>query len=194
MKSRIPLNRALNIAQRFLKELEGCCEKMVIAGSIRRMKSEVGDIEIVCTRKAEDPEALERKFHKDYPGIVVNGSRLKRFKYPKSGIQIELYIAQPYDYGRILAIRTGSSAFSHYVLATTWNRIGWCGTADGLRRKAECDHRAGGWKIKETYKDNPTLPPVFTTEEEFFKFLGIPYVHPSKRSWISKNDEHNYAP
>jgi len=193
MKSRIPLSRALNIARRFLKEVELVSCKAVIAGSIRRMKAEVGDIEIVCIRDPDNPKAIEEKFD-DYPGIVVNGRRLKRFFYPQSGIQIELYIAQEHDYGRILAIRTGSSAFSHYVLATTWNRKGWCGTPDGLRRKAECEHKSKTWKLKREFATNPTLPPAFNTEQEFFDFLEIKYVEPSKRSWISKHDDLNYAP
>jgi len=107
--------------------------------------------------------------------------------------EIELYITKLEDYGRILAIRTGSSAYSHIELALRWNRMGWCGTEDGLRRKSECIHKGNIWKIKPEYKNCPTLPPIFDTEEKFFDFLAIKWIEPAKRSWVSKHAEMNYS-
>ena len=169
------------------------CNKAIVVGSTRRLKVDVGDIEVVCLPLEDDPLSLDKHFHKDYPGIKINGQRLKRFYYPKSQVQIELYITNLIDYGRIVAIRTGSSAFSHNVLAITWNRLGWCGTKDGLRRKKECDHKGQTWKIKKEFKEHSTLPPPFTTEEAFFEFLGIDWIEPSRRSWISKHQNLNYS-
>jgi len=190
MKKQIPLPSALNIGNRFRKVIEPHCEKVIMAGSVRRMKPMVGDIELVCL--PAEPNSLNG-FLNEYPGIIINGERLKRFFYPKSGIQIELYIPRPYDFGRILAIRTGSSVFSHSVLAVQWNRLGWCGTSEGLRRKAECIHGTSLWKIKKDFKDNPTLPPVFETEESFFEFLGLKWIPPEQRSWTSPNNKISYA-
>lgn len=191
MKANLPLSQALGIAKRFQKVIEPYCQKVTVAGSVRRMKPNVGDIELVCVPLESD--SLDKFFASGYPGMHINGHRLKRFKYPKSAVQIELYITTPTDYGRILAIRTGSSAYSHLQLAVQWNRLGWCGTPDGLRRKKECDHKKGGWKIKPEYKDNPTMPPPFLTEEDFFKFLKIPWLSPDKRNWTSRDKTKNYA-
>ena len=189
-EQKIPLAKAKIVAERFMKYLEPYVSKMSIAGSVRRECAMVGDIEVVVTPKNEFSMGVA--FPEGYPGLVVNGSRLKRFKYPESGIQIELYIVvNKNDWGRILAIRTGSSAYSHH-LAVRWGRLGWCGTEDGLRRKVECD-RKSTWKIKPEYKNCPTLPPVFNTEQEFFAFLGIEYLDPVKRSWVSSNQKYNYA-
>lgn len=189
--SKIPLAKASGIALRFLEHIKAYTVKAEIAGSVRRQNKFVGDVEIVCV---ENPlNSLNNLFYKGYPGLVVNGERLKRFKYPKQNIQIELYIARGYDYGRILAIRTGSSAFSHIKLATTWNRIGWAGTPDGLRRKKECIKKGSTWKIKDEYKGNPTKPPVFNTEYDFFNFLGIPWIPPQERNWTSQHDALNYS-
>lgn len=193
MKNRMPLSQALSIARRFMMEIALHCNKAIVVGSTRRLKVDVGDIEVVCLPLEDDPLSLDKHFHKDYPGIKINGSRLKRFYYPKSQVQIELYITNPADYGRIVAIRTGSSAYSHYVLATTWNRKGWCGTKDGLRRKKECDHKKKTWQINKEFKEHPTKPPPFDTEEEFFKFLGLDWIEPSRRSWVSKNQSLNYS-
>lgn len=187
---RLPLNVALDYAARFIKVIDPFCEKRVIVGSCRRRCKTVGDIEIVCVLK--EFKIFDDLFTDKYPGLKVNGPRLKRFIYPSMNLQIELYITIIKDYGRILAIRTGSSAFSRFKLATTWNRLGWCGTSDGLRRKKECVKKST-WKIKPEFKVNPTLPPEFKTEEIFFKFLGIDWIPPEKRDWTAQNEDYNYS-
>jgi DNA polymerase/3'-5' exonuclease PolX len=187
---KIKLEKAMNVARRFLVLIEPFTDKREMAGSVRRGCGLVGDIEIVCT---ENPfNTLDNLFYKGYPGMVVNGSRLKRFKYPKDKIQVELYIAQAHDYGRILAIRTGSSAFSHIKIAITWNRLGWCGTEHGLRRKSECAKKGSKWTILPEFKNKPTKPPLFDSEYAFFDFLGIPWIPPGERNWTSKHNEINY--
>lgn len=185
---KMPLKRAQNIAERFIKLIEPCCIKYSVAGSVRREVDFVGDIETCIVSK--DEFCLGRLFPEGYPGLKVNGSRLKRFIYPESQVQIELYITTESDWGRILAIRTGSSAFSHN-LAMQWNRFGWAGTEDGLRRKSECIKKSV-WKIKPEYKFCPTLPPAFETEEQFFNFIGVEWIHPRARSWVSSKPEYNY--
>jgi len=188
---KISLAKAQEVARRFLALIQPYIEKAETAGSVRRQCKEVGDIEIVCV---ENPlNTLDNIFTANYPGIVINGKRLKRFKYPTSNVQIELYIAQPYDYGRILAIRTGSSSFSHIKLAITWNRLGWAGTEDGLRRKKECEKKGAKWVLKPEYKGKETKPPVFNTEYDFFDFLGIPWIPPEQRNWTSVHNEINYS-
>jgi DNA polymerase/3'-5' exonuclease PolX len=188
---KMPLSRAQGIADRFIKLIDPVSLMLSVAGSVRRQVALVGDIEIVAV--PGDEFSFETLFPEGYPGLVVNGSRLKRFIYPESKIQIELYITSKHDYGRILAIRTGSSAYSHGLM-TQANRLGWCGTVDGLRRKRECDHKGSTWKIKPEYKLNPTKPPDFETEESFFEFLKMPWISPKERSWISNDPAYNYKP
>ena len=189
-ETKIPLAKAKAVAERFIMFIAPHCLKYSIAGSVRREVPMVGDIEVVVVPR--DEFSMGRIFPEGYKGLVVNGTRLKRFKYPEFNLQIELYITTLSDYGRILAIRTGSSFYSHEELAMRWNRLGWCGTEDGLRRKSECDHKST-WKIKPEYKMNPTMPPVFDTEVKFFEFLGIPIIHPKERSWVSNKPEYNYS-
>ena len=188
--NKMPLVKAQDIARRFMKYLEPFVEKMSVAGSVRREVDFCHDVEVVCVPK--DEFSMGKAFPEGFKGMTTNGSRLKKFVYNDSGIHIELYITTREDYGRILAIRTGSSAFSHIELALRWNRKGFAGTVDGLRLKRECDHKGSTWRIKPEYKACPTLPPAFESEEDFFAFLGIPYVHPKARSWASKHQEINY--
>lgn len=188
-EKKLPLAVARNVADRFIKYLTPYVKVISVAGSVRREVEYVGDIDVVCI--ASDEFSMTKAFPEGFKGLVMNGVRLKRFKYPESDIQIELHITNQNDYGRILAIATGSSAYSH-GLAMQWNRRGWAGTPDGLRRKTECDHKGSTWKIKPEYKSCPTLPPIFATEEQFFAFIGIDYTHPKARSWVSSNQEYNY--
>jgi DNA polymerase/3'-5' exonuclease PolX len=188
-ETKMTLRRAQVIAERFIKLIEPAVSKYSIAGSVRRECEWVGDLELVAI--AKDEFSLGQIFIEGYPGLVVNGTRMKRLKYPEQNVQIELYLTTESDWGRILAIRTGSSAYSHH-LAVRWGRIGWAGTEDGLRRKVECNHKSI-WRIKPEYKLCPTLPPVFDSEEKFFAFVGEEWIHPRARNWVSKNEEYNYA-
>jgi DNA polymerase/3'-5' exonuclease PolX len=188
-ETKIPLARAQNIAERFMRYLEPFVSVMSVAGSTRREVEFVHDVEVVVV--AKDEFSMGQAFPLGYPGLTTNGSRLKKFYYPESDLHMELYITTIQDYGRMLAIRTGSSYYSHVQLAMNWNRKGFAGTEDGLRKKSECDKKST-WKIKPGYKANPTLPPVFDTEEKFFAFIGVPWVHPRERSWVDKKGEYNY--
>lgn len=188
--SKMPLVKAQDIARRFMAYLQPSVEKISVAGSVRRECDFCGDVEVLVIPK--DEFSIGRIFPEGYPGLVVNGARLKRFKYPDKGVQIELYIVvNKADWGRMLAVRTGSSVYSNH-LAIRWSRLGYAGTIDGLRLKRECDHKGNVWRIKPEYKACPTLPPAFESEEDFFAFLGIPYIHPKARSWKSKHEEINY--
>jgi DNA polymerase/3'-5' exonuclease PolX len=176
--SRTPIEKALPLAKKFLGLLQPFITKAEIAGSVRREVRMVGDIEVVCI---ENPfNAIDNFIHKGYPGLKVNGPRLKRLIF--EGVQIDLFITSPHDYGRILAIRTGSSTFSHKRLAVRWREIGWCGTKDGLRKIDECDRTKSRWELKPENKGKETIPPIFETEYDFFDFLNIPWVPPSERN------------
>lgn len=188
---RIPLNKAIFWANHFIENLTPICHRIEMAGSVRRQCQSVGDVEIVCV--VQNELLLEQMFSEGFKGMVVNGPRLKRFKYPDSHIQVELYITTMTDWGRIFAIRTGSSAFSHIQLAGTWWKLGWAGTSQGLRRRTECVKKGSTWKLKPEFIDNATMPPAFSTERKFFEFLGVQWVEPSQRSWTSKHDKINYS-
>jgi DNA polymerase/3'-5' exonuclease PolX len=189
---KIPLATAMKYTSRFMAKIEPYVDKMEIAGSIRRQCEMIGDIDLVVTNKLTG--GLETLFGDgQFPGMVMNGERLKRFKYPGNKLQIELHITSPEDYGRILCFKTGSSAFVHHVITVQYNRLGWCGTRDGLRRKKECNHKSKRWEIKPEYAANPTKPPVFDTEYDFFDFLGLKWTPPQYRNMKSREEAYNYS-
>lgn len=93
----------------------------------------------------------------------------------------------PDDYFRQYAMRTGSAEYSHHVIAAAWSRKGWTGIDDiGLRKRSDCDCKIQSGKKVYTLssrakRGNCTLPPVWTSEAEFFLWLQVPYIDPEFR-------------
>jgi DNA polymerase/3'-5' exonuclease PolX len=130
------LDEARTIAEQVCSLLGPACEEITIAGSIRREKSEVKDIEIVCrpvaildlfnepTSNILDAQidwAMEREVHLGWDRVTKrNGDKYKRFWWavwnPSAGIAIDLFIADERNYGNTLAIRTGNSDFSRLLV------------------------------------------------------------------------------
>jgi DNA polymerase/3'-5' exonuclease PolX len=125
------LFKALIIAEAVKAQLAPFCDRIEIAGSIRRKKPEVGDIEIVCVPKPSEilsfiqtAESLGEKVKGDPGGRYAQIVLLE-------GISLDLFIARQENYGLILAIRTGSADFSHKYLACGWVKHGYK-SVDGM--------------------------------------------------------------
>lgn len=166
------------------------CHRIHIAGSIRREKPLVSDIEIVCEPKTEpaDMFATEHRRIADFTGTIkrlatrINKGDLATGRYVQFMIgsaKVDLFMPQPDDYYRQLAIRTGSSAYNHKVIAAAWLRNGWCGTKDGLRLIRECYKNTSDQWICTA--EIPSVPPAWHSEADFFQWLGIPFLSPKHR-------------
>lgn len=117
------LSKAIEIANKVVEKLKPFTERIEIAGSIRRLKSDVGDIEIVAIPK------------KDRSGLINIVSKWQKVrgeptgKYTQrvlpDGIKLDLFFATKDNWGLIFAIRTGSAEYSHKVLATNWVKLGY---------------------------------------------------------------------
>ncbi len=156
--------KALQIANKVLEQLKPHCERIRIAGSIRRGKPYVKDIEIVAIPKPYEVGLFESGI----ATIVNQWTKVKGelpCKYTQrelpEGIKLDLFFATPENWGYILAIRTGSAAYNQKVLAYHWVRKGYKGI-DGML----------------TYKGKTISVP---TEVDLFKLIGIDYVEPNKR-------------
>jgi len=159
MKSQVPLSEALAKAEELKALLSPYCSRIDIAGSIRRQKDYCGDIELCAI--VSNRNQLAMKLIEIAKVGVKRDARYVKFYY--RNMQCDLFLPQPHDYGRQLAIRTGSAEYSHRVLANAWVKMGCKGTDEGLMYKGEII--------------------VFETEEAFFSFLGIRWVAPYLRNW-----------
>lgn len=158
--------KALKIAEEVKLQLAPHCYRIEIAGSIRRKKPIVGDIEIVAIPKPYDIGLFESGI----TPIVNQWEKVKGelpCKYTQrilpEGIKLDLFFAEPDNWGLIYSIRTGSAFFSHKRLATEWTFLGY--------------KSVGGY----LYKDGERI--AVREEKDLFKLLHIPYVEPEDREY-----------
>ena len=165
--------RALQIANEAKRMLAPFCERIEIAGSIRRLKPEVKDIELVCIPKTEAQQNLlqETLQENPVPGFIATVNQWEKVrgeptgKYTQrllpGGIALDLFITTPQSWGLIYAIRTGSADFSHKTLAVSWIKKGFHSKDGVLIRAGKHYH------IRE--------------EQELFDIIGLPWIEPQNR-------------
>ena len=160
------LARAQEIAAQVVARLAPYCERCEVAGSVRRLKPEVKDIEVVVIPRSRDIAA--------FAGIVNEWTAVKgkpTGKYTQrrlpQGIVLDLFMATRDNWGLIYAIRTGSADYSHRTLAAGWVKAGYKSEGGMLRRQGK--HFTGAQVV---------LP----EERDLFALIGVPWVEPEKRT------------
>jgi len=169
--AKYPYAEALQWAECVVINLKPYCERIEIAGSVRREKDQVGDIEIVCIPKTISTGLFGDETER-HPGFVAWVNKLESVKgkptgkYTQrilgNGMHLDLFMATPDNWGLIFAIRTGSAEFSQKRLAARWVQLGY--------------HSFNGMLIRH---DDETVP--VREESELFELLGIPWVEPKDR-------------
>lgn len=154
------LEQAKIIAEKYLDLLKPYCLRIEIAGSIRREKSEVGDIELVVI---PNPRHLINFCNQVNEWKKVKGEPTGRYtqRILPEKIKLDLFITCAECWGLIFAIRTGSAEFSHKVLANGWVKAGYK-SKDGI-----------------LWKDN--VPTYIREEEELFNLIKVNYLEPKFR-------------
>jgi DNA polymerase/3'-5' exonuclease PolX len=159
------LEEALPIAERVRAQLAPHCYRIEIAGSVRRRKPDVGDIELVAIPRFYDLGLFESGIAtvvNRWPKIRGELGAACRYtcRMLPEGIKLDLFFATPKNWGYIFAIRTGSADFSHW-LACEWSRHGYTGR-DGM-----------------LWKDG--APVDVPEERDLFRLAGVPWVEPEQR-------------
>lgn len=189
---------AKKVSDRVIEILTPYCDVIHIAGSICRQCTHVKDIEIVCMpKKVFKAKSLfgdgdwivcdEFKAAIEFMKLeTIKGTFIGRYMQVllKGNIKLDLFMPVQEDYFRQLTIRTGSAEYSHKVIANRWAELGWCGTALGLRRNGDClakRNHEGKIVSWECINNNGEHPPVWTSEENFFEWLGIRWIEPRYR-------------
>ena len=160
---RKPLGFALSSAEevvRLLKTLKEV-ERVGVAGSTRRMKETIGDIDILATSKA--PQKVIDFFVKmpDVADILAKGHTKSSVRL-KEGIQVDLRVLDDKIFGAAMLYFTGNK--EHNIL---------------LRRIAI----EKGLKLSEygLFDKKTDKLVAGRTEEEVYKKLGLDYIEPEMR-------------
>lgn len=178
MKEKRPYAEGLRTAKRIKAFLRPYCERIEIAGSIRRRAPMVGDIELVAIpRKRTKPSLfgpVEEELtaldiyldtHPEMYQQVRSGQRLKELRF--EGFQVDLFLTEAARWGVVFTLRTGSAAFSQWLVTS---RID--GGARVIGRYVQ-DCRV--WEVGRK-------EPLDTPEEgDVFETLGVPWVPVEKR-------------
>jgi DNA polymerase/3'-5' exonuclease PolX len=169
---------AHKLAEQMVDLLSPVCARIEIAGSLRRHKETVGDIEIVLIPKPtldlfgnEGFGAWQITEYLEQDGFILekNGDYFKQAHLPfiASGetVNFDIFLTTPEKWGVILTIRTGSADFSHR-LVTPRNKGGLL--PSNLRVK---DGRIwNGDEALETPK-----------EADVFNVIGLAWIEPKDR-------------
>ena len=158
---RIPLDKALPMARRIERALSVVpgTKRVVVAGSIRRMRSTIGDIDVlVC---ADDPEAVADAFERmpEVHAVLARGPT-KTMVQLEGGIDCDLRVIPLESFGAALLYFTGSKA--HNV---------------ALRKLAI----KLGYKLNEygLFKGDTLI--AGRTEEDVYAALGLDWIEPRLR-------------
>ena len=160
---RQPLGKVLPVANDILQHLKSKApvKKLSIAGSIRRWKDTIKDIDILAT--SHDPKAVMKAFvHLPHVKDVLMHGPTKSSVIIHEGLQVDLRVVEEDSFGAALAYFTGSKA--HNIrLREMAMKSGLKVNEYGIFREKD-DEKLGG---KE--------------EEDIYKILGLPYISPELR-------------
>ncbi len=170
------LQKAKVIAEELksLVDAAGCCERMTIAGSIRRQKPEVGDVELLCIpRFVDGVDQLDKElgalclqrvldFRRNKRGSIVYGPKNKLMVHLPSGIGVDIFSTDERCWWVALVIRTGPKE-SNIAIARAAQRRGWRLRAYG-----------SGF-------DTPDGRIECRAERAVFEVVGLPYQPPERR-------------
>jgi DNA polymerase/3'-5' exonuclease PolX len=188
--TRLPRERVLPVATRLYRALEPVCDRILIAGSLRRQKADVGDIEIVAVpirrlfaNMFDELEAETEPTHLNATlktlldagtlewdtKVKRNGPSYKRFIVPElDDMPFELFLCDEEEYGYQAMIRTGSAEFSKAMMTER---------GYGGLKPSNIDCK-GGAKILQRGKWSPL--PLYS-EAELFAAWGLPVLPPRER-------------
>lgn len=160
-RGRILLPDATEIAERYLKFMlrEESVLQIEPLGSLRRRVATIGDIDFAVA--STEPKKVIDHFV-SYTEIkeILNQGDIKASVLLKNGVRVDLEIQSPDSFGSLLQHFTGSKA--HNIALRTY------ALEKGLSLSEHGIKKAGKMH-------------TFEQEEQFYNFIGVPYIPPELR-------------
>ena len=185
-KVKFPRAAALAVAKE-LCDIQRICDRLIVAGSLRRRKLAVGDVEILYIPKfAREPDglfdhkqvnlvdvALEEMLkagiiakRRNVNGSVMWGEKNKLAVHVSSGIPVDFFAATEANWFNYLVCRTGGSennvTICNSAIAKGWK---WNPYGSGFSRQKGLGEETA----------------AMISERAVFEFVGLPYKEPWER-------------
>lgn len=171
------LDAATELAEQLVAALSAVpgCTRCACAGSLRRMRETVGDVDVLATA-ADSAPLMAALTGLPYVAEVIASGPTKTSVRTTGGVQVDLRVVPEEDWGAALVYFTGSKA--HNIrLRTMAVRAGLKLSEYGLFRTA-----AEGADGEETDGEGADGAKVASaTEDEVYAALGLPWIAPPLR-------------
>lgn len=186
-KPRFPNATGMRVAAELCRALKPACERLVVAGSLRRRRPTIGDVEILYISRTEtrpDPADLFRNVQvilvdeviatlenagvlerrTNTKGSEMFGEKNKLMRHRATGLPVDLFATSEASWWNYLVCRTGP-AESNTRIATLAREKGY---------------QWGPYSPGFTHLGNGRITRM-KSEEAVFQFVGIPYLPPDQR-------------
>lgn len=168
---RCRLDQAAAIAQpiyRYLKDLEGVAD-IEIAGSLRRSKETIGDVDILVGAEEKYMERIFDAFvsHNLVVGVLGRGDTKSSIR-TKGGRQVDLRIVKPEEFPAALMYFTGSK--EHNVVLR-----------QRARKRGLSLNEYGLFELDEKGDTNFDAPISYTSEADIYQKLDLHFIPPELR-------------
>jgi DNA polymerase (family 10) len=160
---RHPLGKVLPVAHDIVDQLKrrASVQKISLAGSIRRWKDTIKDIDILATSR-EPGDVMAAFVHLPQVKDILMHGNTKSSIITREGLQVDLRVVEEESFGAALAYFTGSKA--HNIrLREMAVKAGLKMNEYGIFRERD-DRKLGGRQ-----------------EEDIYTILGLPYIPPELR-------------
>lgn len=175
---RMPLAQAKGVAEWVVHRLADSVVRCEIAGSVRRGKADVGDIELVCIPRFQETDVnlfgktqqaslLDARILLTGWPIMKGGDKYKQIMVLER-YTVDLFIQpDPATWGVNFALRTGSADFARWLVTP---RAKGGALPFGMYVQAARLWQAGS-----------VLPLETPEEADFFRLSGLPWIEPAER-------------
>lgn len=163
-------------ARLLVAKLEPACERIEIAGSLRRERPQCSDIELVAIPKpilnliGEPTARTEVDDLLDTLPVTFTkrGRRYQQFHFDGTTLPfyVDLFLQTKETWGVNFLLRTGSANFSHFVVTPTW--MG--------------GHKPAGFEVKDARVWRNGIALDTPEEIDVFNAFGMLYVEPRDRA------------